>query len=189
MEHFYQNIDGMFDFDDVYKDMINVHSDGAHFVEVGTYMGRSLAYLIVEIINSGKNIRVGSVDLWEDVQQVTGIQDYKELTFEKFKKNLSPVDGLYTAYRGFSSTMAEQFDDKSLDFVFIDADHAYESVKKDIEAYLPKIKIGGYIGGHDYVRDGRKSLTVAKAVREFFEGKIQLPDPSTRKSSWLVQVF
>ena len=37
-----------------------------------------------------------------------------------------------------------------LDFVFIDADHRYEAVKQDIEAWLPKIRMGGILAGHDY---------------------------------------
>jgi hypothetical protein len=40
--------------------------------------------------------------------------------------------------------------DGSLDFVFIDADHSYEAVAADIDAWLPKIKAGGLISGHDY---------------------------------------
>ena len=45
---------------------------------------------------------------------------------------------------------AKEFEDKSVDFVFIDADHRYESVKKDIVAWIPKIRPGGIIAGHDY---------------------------------------
>jgi predicted alpha/beta hydrolase family esterase len=40
-----------------------------------------------------------------------------------------------------------------LDFVFIDADHKYESVKADIAAWLPKVRPGGHIAGHDYHSD------------------------------------
>jgi len=42
------------------------------------------------------------------------------------------------------------FPDGYFDFVYIDADHTYEMVKKDIELWLPLIKKGGIIGGHDY---------------------------------------
>ena len=37
-----------------------------------------------------------------------------------------------------------------LDFVFIDAQHDYDSVKKDIEIWTPKLKPGGLLSGHDY---------------------------------------
>lgn len=51
-----------------------------------------------------------------------------------------------------------------MDFVFIDAAHDYESVKKDINAWLPKVKENGIIAGHDY----EWCDDVKKAVKEFF---------------------
>ena len=53
-----------------------------------------------------------------------------------------------------------------LDFVYIDGNHAYEFVKRDLELYYPKVKVGGVIGGHDFKP---KYYGVAKAVLEFTE--------------------
>lgn len=59
------------------------------------------------------------------------------------------------------------FPKKYFDLVFIDADHQYEAVQDDIEAWLPLIKKGGFITGHDY---GHKNFPgVKKAVDEFFD--------------------
>lgn len=54
----------------------------------------------------------------------------------------------------------------NLDFVYIDGNHSYPYVKKDIELYWPKIRNGGILGGHDYnaVYPG-----VSRAVNEFVE--------------------
>jgi len=52
-----------------------------------------------------------------------------------------------------------------LDFGFIDADHSYESVKEDISVWLPHIRAGGMLTGHDY---GRRYPGVKKAVDEVF---------------------
>ena len=59
------------------------------------------------------------------------------------------------------------FKDNSVDFAFIDAAHDYESVKKDILAWLPKIKEGGIIAGHDYQNPGFPG--VERAVKEVFK--------------------
>lgn len=45
---------------------------------------------------------------------------------------------------------ANQFSDNSVDFVYIDAKHDYNSVSEDITAWFPKVKFGGIIGGHDF---------------------------------------
>jgi predicted O-methyltransferase YrrM len=73
----------------------------------------------------------------------------------------------------------DQFENDSLDFVYIDGDHTYEGVNKDITMYLPKIKVGGFIAGHDL---GRESVT--KALRNQL-GEV---DARFEDSSWVVQV-
>lgn len=52
--------------------------------------------------------------------------------------------------RDYSDSAVTLFEDKSIDFVFIDGSHDYTSVVKDINNYLPKVAPGGVIGGHDY---------------------------------------
>jgi hypothetical protein len=49
--------------------------------------------------------------------------------------------------------------------VYIDAAHEYESVKADISAWLPKLKSGAILGGHDYL--GTTEDGVTRAVNEF----------------------
>jgi hypothetical protein len=48
---------------------------------------------------------------------------------------------------------AKLFADESLDFVYIDANHTYESVKEDIDTWYRKVKKGGLVMGHDYLPD------------------------------------
>jgi len=54
----------------------------------------------------------------------------------------------------------------NLDMVYIDGNHAYEYVKKDIELYYPKVKAGGIIGGHD-IEGNSLGEDVRRAVFEF----------------------
>jgi hypothetical protein len=65
-----------------------------------------------------------------------------------------------------------------LDFIYIDADHEYESVNQDIETALKIIKPGGIIAGHDYAE---RFQGVIRAVDEHF-GK---PDKTYIDTSWL----
>lgn len=77
-----------------------------------------------------------------------------------------------------SLAAAADFEDCSLDFVYIDACHTYEAVKADIGAWLPKVKIGGIIGGHDLDLIG-----VQQAVKEAL-GSVSNDD----YSNWAVVV-
>lgn len=49
-----------------------------------------------------------------------------------------------------SVAAARQVEDGWADFVFIDAGHSYQAAKMDIEAWKPKVRTGGWLGGHDY---------------------------------------
>lgn len=58
-----------------------------------------------------------------------------------------------TIIEGWSVRVAEKIEPASFDLVFLDADHSEEGVRADIAAWLPKVKPGGWIGGHDYGND------------------------------------
>jgi len=66
--------------------------------------------------------------------------------------------------RDYSWNAGRLIGNGELDFVYIDANHRYEYVKKDIELYYPKVKLGGLIAGHDF-KGGEPG--VKKAVEEF----------------------
>ena len=68
----------------------------------------------------------------------------------------------------YSDKAAIKIQDEELDFVYIDGNHRYEYIKKDIELYYPKVKKGGLISGHDYKKN---EPGVIKAVHESFASK------------------
>lgn len=72
-------------------------------------------------------------------------------------------------HRGYSTDILQQFPDQYFDWVYIDGNHLYEYVKKDLELSLLKVKAGGYITGDDYTSGGWWEGGVKKAVDEFAE--------------------
>lgn len=78
--------------------------------------------------------------------------------------------GTVRMHRELSFDAAPKFADGSLDWVYIDASHYYDDVKRDLADWLPKLVPGGYLCGDDY---GRKSFWdngVTRAVDECIAG-------------------
>ena len=173
ISHFYRKIDGFFnDHDFIFlRKMLERFSGPSHFVEVGSYKGRSSSYMAVEIVNSGKNIKFDCIDTWQGSDEHQQGQSFEDVDvvnnrlFDVFLANMKPVEGYYTAKQMTSIEGAGTYNDDSLDFVFIDAAHDYDSVKQDILAWLPKVKKGGIISGHDYPHP-----PVRQAVNELLTG-------------------
>jgi hypothetical protein len=169
--HFYEKIDGWFDFQNLYASVVKKYGNGSRFVEVGVWKGKSAAYMAIEIINSGKKIQFDCIDNWE---YIDGLQyDIDKSLFgndlyREFLSNIHPVRDVIHPIKSISWEAAELYENNSLDFVFIDAAHDYYSVKKDITSWLPKVKIGGIIAGHDYV----SHPSVKKAVDEIIPVKV-----------------
>jgi len=87
--------------------------------------------------------------------------------------------------REFGAPYAAQFEDNSVDFVYLDADHKYESVKEEIKAWWPKIKLGGILAGHDYI--DVSYFGVIPAVDEFVEReKLELKITDEEFATWWV---
>jgi predicted O-methyltransferase YrrM len=134
-------------------------------VEVGSWKGRSTKALL----DTGK--KVVAVDTWEgsdDPRDLTNEMARKEDVFAAFMKNVGHYENLKTL-RKDSKKAAAQFNDKSVDMVFIDANHTYEAVLEDIKTWLPKAK--RILCGHDYA-DGWPG--VKQAVKEMFGDKFRV---------------
>lgn len=151
MEHFFQKIQGWFNFISIYNYVIEDGEDGDHFVEVGAWKGRSAAYMAVNIANSGKKIKFDVVDTWKGSKEHANDDIVKEdALYNEFLTNMKPVEEYYTPIRTTSLEAAALYEDDSLSFVLLDASHEYDDVKADIAAWLPKVKSGGILAGDDY---------------------------------------
>lgn len=138
--------------------------------EIGCSNGRTTGVLLRRC----PNVFLYLVDLWSAVpEEVGGGIQYKDWDFARIKNRF---DGSIRGYgkrtkvlQGISWDMANKVEDNSLDFIFVDADHEYESVKKDILAWTPKLKERGMISGHDTHFDG-----VMKALKELIPSHIEV---------------
>jgi len=171
LNHYYYNIQGWSDnFIELYRSVVKEAPENSIFVEVGSWKGRSAAYMGVEILNSGKNIKLYCVDHWMGSQEHT---DIPTDLFDQFISNVKPISNIVTPIKLESNKSNEYFLDEDCYFVFIDASHDYDNVSKDIKNWFPKVKVGGILAGDDYSMDG-----VKKAVTE------QLPNFESVGTEW-----
>jgi hypothetical protein len=117
-----------------------------------------------------KRYRNGSSNTWDEVEAAAIAR-------------LSACDNV-TIIKEKTSVACDQIKDGSLDFLYIDACHKYQAVKSDIELWLPKIKDGGKIGGHDYISS---TNGVIRAVTELSVER-GLPVNVFRDSSWVIDL-
>ena len=67
-----------------------------------------------------------------------------------------------TIFRMDSVAAADRVQDGCLDFCFVDGDHSFEGVVRDIQAWKSKVKPGGWLCGHDWENDEYKHWGVKK---------------------------
>jgi predicted O-methyltransferase YrrM len=150
MNHIYQNIEGWFDFSNLYAFIVSSFEKGK-FVEIGSWLGKSSAFMAVEIKNSNKNIDFYCVDTWRgSSEHELDERIINDSLFNSFLENTKPVKEYIKPIRKSSEEASKDFEDNSLDFIFIDAGHSYEDVKNDLEKWYPKLKENGIIAGHDF---------------------------------------
>ena len=114
--------------------------------EVGVWKGR----LSREILKH-KPAKLHLIDAWktQDVIERCYNIEQEELNkiYEKVSNKFSKLSNV-KIHRNFSTDV--NFSKEYFDWVYIDADHSYDAVKKDLEFYYPLVKRGGYLCGDDY---------------------------------------
>jgi len=93
-------------------------------------------------------------------------QNYLDVIYNFTLQRLKKFGKRYKHLRMFSKTAASQVS-KKIDFVYIDANHAYKSIQTDLAIWSSKVRKGGIIGGHDYLNKEFSHPGVNKAVDEF----------------------
>lgn len=169
-------IDGWFDFQDVYDLIASRTGPGDIVVELGSYLGRSTAYLSSKV-NSAVII---AVDRWPYHAQIADRVETREDLYGSFLSNMRQCKCQNVMPLRTSSTMASGIIQNHLGAVYVDADHSYEAAKEDIQLWLPKVRPGGILAGHDY---GAEHEGVKRAVDELLAGRFRLMG-----QSWVVEI-
>jgi hypothetical protein len=119
-------------------------------VEVGVFRGD----YAVELLRSWKGSLLILVDPWEHLPdyldswnlQAAEMEQNYQFTLDR----LAPYSDRIRILRTTSQQAAPLVKDHSCDFVYIDANHAYEAVRADLRLWYPKLRSGALMAGHDY---------------------------------------
>ena len=141
-------------------------------VEIGVSEGENARDILQNM-----NIKMlYAVDVWDEYH------DHGKRTTERFLSKVYEEfwnDVNIKIVKLDSVSASKMFKDNSVDFVYIDGNHSYKFVLKDIESWLPKIKEGGVLCGHDYKKD------VLEAVTDLF-GEVQHGTCQNGDEDWMI---
>ncbi len=139
------------------------------FVELGCKEGRTTGYVLKTIPDA----RVIAIDPWIPMPATDdpSAETYDKWDFEKiesdFWQNVGENKDRCEMLRTTSLTAVETMNGRApFDMVFVDARHDYQSVKEDISAWWPLIRVGGAMVFHDY---NHKWPSVERAIADSFD--------------------
>lgn len=159
------------------------------WVELGSFYGESSTIML----GFRKLKKLYCVDSWtvcpeynaahKTFDESTKSADFspaKDVFLNRLKKEIDSGRCVPMIQDSVSASLS--FDDNTLDVVYVDADHSYESVMTDLETWYKKIKTGGFLCGHDYKMSNDSWPGVTKAV-DTFVTKYSLNQPIRFKDS------
>jgi len=134
--------------DDLVKDLNNLIPNGKG-VEIGVFKGE----FSKNILKNWNGI-LYMVDVWrplgDEYEDASNHKDHVD-AYQETMENIRGFEDRGIMVRATSEIAADMFQNESLDYVFIDANHAYDFVVEDINTWFPKLKKGGIFSGHDYI--------------------------------------
>lgn len=155
-----------------------------YFTQLGFKVGAEIgvergAYALV-LCETIPGLKYYGIDSW----YVGGMKNHAHIgQYEQTKKHLAPYDA--TLIRKFSMEAVKDFENASLDFVYIDANHRFDYVVNDIIEWTRKVKKGGIVAGHDY--HIANTCGVIEAVDAYVHAhslSLNLTTDSTEVISW-----
>lgn len=168
-----------------------VPEENAVCCELGSWLGKS-SVILGNAIKYKKNPKLYCIDPFdllanepwhkECFQEQAGPTDLtrKQVVANMVKSN--GLDSVVELVEDFSENYINKFD-QAIDLLFIDADHAYESVIRDYNNWAPLVKSGGFIAFHDYHSQGGAHEGPRRAVNEAVVNNDEWP------TQWLVDTL
>lgn len=141
--------------------------------EIGVWRGD----LSRRLLSRRKRLHLLLVDPWRTAEAGTSWADSRSrmttIPQRTFDEALAGVEAIAAQHPGRATILrmpsveaAREVTDQSLHAAFLDGDHSYEGLRGDIAAWLPKVRTGGWIGGHDF--GAHRFPGVRRAVEEAF---------------------
>lgn len=173
---------------------INNHSStkDMNMIEIGSYLGDST--LVFSKHFSTVLAIDPFIDDYDETDDVCNYAPFQEVYKEFIKRTKDVpnihllrktsdegVEAIKNAAKAIDPINLEEHNLRAFDFIYIDGMHTYEQVKKDIKNYLPLLKKGGFIGGHDYAETFQG---VIDAVNE----TTGQPDATFQDTSWIKKI-
>jgi predicted O-methyltransferase YrrM len=155
IDHYYHSLEGWFNMEQQYLELLDATPEGGTFVELGCYKGKSTSFIGVEIHKRKRDINFFAIDSFQgatnstDANEIKAYEGISEIE-ESYTYNVSLIGNKIKTIVSLTDEAAQYFEDGSVDCLFIDAGHSREAVKADIEAWLPKMKRYGIMAGHDF---------------------------------------
>jgi predicted O-methyltransferase YrrM len=120
--------------------------------KVGAEIGVEQGHFTKVLAEANPQAKIYAIDAWAAYKSYRDHVSQEKLDgfYQDTLKRVEPYN--VEVIRGFSMDVVKQFEDNSLDFVFIDGNHNFINVAQDIYHWHQKVRPGGIVSGHDFRR-------------------------------------
>lgn len=119
-------------------------------VEIGTEAGKYARVLL----DANPKLHLSCIDPWTVYDDGGGYKEVDQKQYDEYYRQAEERTKGFNCdlLRAFSRTAVVMFPDESLDFVYIDGNHRLDYVVEDLVLWTPKVKPGGIVAGHDFLK-------------------------------------
>lgn len=137
--------------------------------KVGAEIGVDRGLYAEEMSRANPGVKLFCIDPWKTYSDYDDFKDQHILNvnYNNTIKRLAPYN--CEIIKKSSVGAIKDFENESLDFVYIDGNHTHEYALQDIRLWTPKVKVGGIVSGHDYIwRNHRRDRFDVKNAVDLF---------------------